>query len=223
MHRDLRAERRLRDVHRRVHDEVEPFTLPLGILAHLEGDQDVAVGAAAHAAASLTLQPDLAPAFRSVGNGDQDLLVRALGAGAVAHGALLGRHRPLAEAEGTGTIHRERSLAEGDRAATAALGAWLHTRALGCAAAAAGPALLVDLEFDRQLAAECRDLERHLERRLDALPLLGSTRALTAGATTEHRAEEVAEATEPADVEVLDARAAGLARASLAGTRAGAA
>src|SRR5690348_11920546 len=74
-----------------------------------------------------------------------------------------------------------------------------------------GRTLLVDLELHRDLVPQGRDAEGDLELHLDVLSTLGTpaARALIAGrAAAEHRAENVAEPTEPADVEILESEVA---------------
>src|SRR5690606_37968919 len=77
-----------------------------------------------------------------------------------------------------------------------------HRCALGRTAAAATAAFLVEVERDRHLAAQRGDFERHLERRLHALPLLRTAGPLLATAA-EDRPEEITESAEPTDVELF--------------------
>src|SRR5688572_22979314 len=119
-HGDLRAERRLRDVHRRVHDEVKTVTLEVGVVLHLERDEDVARWPAAKAGTTLPLQPYLRAALRAARHRDEDLLVCARRTGAVAGVAPLRGYLSLAEAHRARTIHCEPALTERDGAATLA-------------------------------------------------------------------------------------------------------
>src|SRR5690349_4843809 len=76
----------------------------------------------------------------------------------------------------------------------------------------AGGAFFVDLELDRHLVAQRGLTERYGQLHLDVLTALGATRpcARAAGvAAAEHRAEDVAQPTEAADVEILESEAAG--------------
>ena len=69
-----------------------------------------------------------------------------------------------------------------------------------------GRALFVHLELDGNFAAQRRDTERHFELPLDVLSTFGpSATGSRPGATcTKHRAEDVAEATETPDIEILE-------------------
>src|SRR3954451_20624655 len=76
-----------------------------------------------------------------------------------------------------------------------------------------GRTLLVHLELDGNLAAECRDTEWNLELALDVLPALRATAARSrASASAKHGAEDVTEAPKAPDIEILEVEFAGAGR-----------
>ena len=107
--------------------------------------------------------------------------------------------------------YRETTLAKGDASAATAFCADLELGAGSGTCSTAGTALLVDLEIDRDLATGYCGAERHLERDLNILPALRLPGTGSAG-SAEHRAEEVAQSTQPSEVDLLEAEAAGARR-----------
>ena len=110
------------------------------------------------------------------------------------------------EAHRARAIDRKAALTERDHPAAIALRTRLELSTGSRPAPMTGCALLVDLELDGDLSAPgCRP-ERDVEVCFDCLALLRPARArcLTRLTTAEHRAEEIAEAAEPADVELLE-------------------
>src|ERR1035437_9189730 len=205
----LGPERRLRDVHRRVHHKIESLARPVLIGLHLERDHDVTGWPTVQSAPTLPLQPDLRPRVHARRHRDVHLLAAALFTRSAARRAFCRRHRSLSEAHRARTVHGEPTLTERDRPAAAALGAALDLRARRCAAALARHTLLVQLELDRHLAAERRRAKRDVECSVDALTLLGAARPLGAtGTAAEHGAEQVTEPAKTAHVEFVERAAA---------------
>ena len=119
--------------------------------------------------------------------------------------ARLRRDLAAPQANRARTVDSKSALSKGDHAAPVTFGADLERSARRSAAAVAGAALLTDLEIDRNLSAARRGAEWDVEIRLDGLSLLrpARPRSLPRFAATEHRAEEIAQPAEPADVKVL--------------------
>src|SRR5207253_1829931 len=120
---------------------------------HAERDDQIARRSTVRALAALPLEAHARSGVDTRRHGDAHGLLVAHLADAAARRARLGRDLTAAQTHRARAIHGETTLAERDRAASAALGARLQRRA-GCRAiAVARRTLLGDLELHRHLAA----------------------------------------------------------------------
>src|SRR5439155_11360016 len=190
---DVRTERRLREAHRSLADDVGALACEQRMVPHVKHDVEIAGGGGAGTGLALAAELQARAVVDAGGDLDVQLLHAALRTVAAARRARVRDDRSLAVAVAARFRDREEALLEADLAGAAALRARARARARLCAPPAARLARREARDRDRLLAAERGFLEGDLELVAEIVSASPPPASAAAAPRPEEVAEEVAD------------------------------